>query len=105
MRHLDPQRFDCGLVSLYDAVGGDLDALAEEAPGAVHYLGKRRGFDPRMFGAFDRVLREFRPHVVHTHTIALRYAFPPAWLRGVPARFHTIHSTAEKEAGRWATLR
>ncbi len=105
VRHLDPERFETGIISLYDAVGGDLDRILEDGGHRVWYLGKRRGFDIRMFLAIDRVLREFNPQVVHTHTITLRYVFLPAWLRRVPARFHTIHSTAAKEAGRWVWLR
>jgi glycosyltransferase involved in cell wall biosynthesis len=105
VRHLDPERFETALVSLFDPVGGDLDDLLKQEDRRVWYLGKRLGFDLRMFGAIRRVLREFDPHVVHTHTITLRYVFPPAWMHGVPARFHTIHSTAEKEAGSWVWLR
>jgi glycosyltransferase involved in cell wall biosynthesis len=103
--HLDPKRFDVGIVSLYDPVGGDLDRIVAQGGHRVWYLGKRPGFDFRVLLGLRRVLREFDPHVVHTHTITLRYAFLPAWLRRVPARFHTIHSLADKEAGSWVWLR
>jgi len=77
----------------------------EQGGHRVWYLGKRAGFDFRVLLGLRRVFREFDPHVVHTHTIALRYAFLSAWLRRVPARFHTIHSLADKEAGSWVWLR
>lgn len=105
VRHLDPERFETGIISLYDAVGGDLDRILKDGGHRVWYLGKRRGFDFRIFRALRRVFREFDPHVVHTHTISLRYVFPVAWIRRVPARIHTIHSMPDKEAGSWIWLR
>jgi glycosyltransferase involved in cell wall biosynthesis len=43
------------------------------------------------------VIRLFRPHVIHTHRYVLRYAFPLASYRRVPALVHTVHNVAEKE--------
>ena len=34
----------------------------------VHYLGKRRGFDPRVYPRLRRVMRSFGPAIVHTHS-------------------------------------
>jgi len=105
VQHLDPARFEVALASLYDSADSELDRRLASSGQTVHYLGKRRGFDARIFLALDRLIRQWRPHVVHTHTISLRYALPPAFLRRVPLRLHTIHSQVEKEAGRWLWLR
>ena len=102
---LDPDRFEVVAISLYDALGTDLDEMLARDERDVRYLGKRRGFDPAMVLKIDRVVRSLRPHVMHTHTIALRYALPSMLLRRVPARLHTIHSLADKEAGSWRRLR
>lgn len=105
VQHLDRSRFEVALASLYDNAETELDRRLADSGHSVHYLGKRRGFDPRVILRLDRILREWRPQVVHTHTISLRYALAPAFLRRTPLRLHTIHSQVEKEAGRWLWLR
>ncbi len=105
VRHLDPNRFETGIVSFYDPVGTDLDDVLAREQRRVWYLGKQRGFDRRLFGAIHRVFRNFRPDIVHTHTITLRYTLPSAVLCRTRARLHTIHNTADREAGRWGWIR
>jgi glycosyltransferase involved in cell wall biosynthesis len=88
---LDPERFDPCFVSFFPPAGTTLEEALAANSIRTYYLGKRLGFEPRIFLAFDRVLRRERPHVVHTHVGALRYAFPSLLLRRVPAALHTIH--------------
>lgn len=104
MRTLDQERFDVAAISLYDPVGADLEHLLAHSSIPVWYLGKRRGFDPRMFTRIARIVRYFRPQVVHTHQYVLRYALPPVLRYRTPAVIHTMHNPAEKEVGwlgRW----
>ena len=105
VRHLDPERFETGIVSFYEPAGTDLDDVLARERRHVWYLGKKRGFDPRLFVALHRVFREFRPDVVHTHTTTLRYTLPSAVFHRIRARVHTIHNMAEKEAGHWGWIR
>jgi len=88
---LDPERFDPCFVSFFPPAGTTLEEVLTARSVRTHYLGKRLGFDPRIFFAFDRVVRRERPHVVHTHLGALRYAFPSMLLRRVPVALHTVH--------------
>jgi glycosyltransferase involved in cell wall biosynthesis len=104
MRYSERERFEVAAISLYDP----LDIAPEEtlAPGGfpLWYLGKKKGFDRRMYARVDRVLRTFRPHVVHSHLGVLRYALPSMLLRRIPAMVHTVHNLAEQEVdslGRW----
>jgi glycosyltransferase involved in cell wall biosynthesis len=90
---LDRGRFECEQVSLYDAFPGGLEPELDAAGVAVHYLGKRSGFDPRMYPRLARVLRQFRPDIVHTHSYVLRYALPVSR----SAIVHTVHNLAERE--------
>jgi glycosyltransferase involved in cell wall biosynthesis len=105
IRGLDPTRFDVAAVSMYAPLGTDLEEMLAAGGHRVWYLGKRPGFEPRMFFLIDRVIREFRPHVVHSHTMSLRYGLPAILARPVAARLHTIHSLAATEAGSWVWLR
>jgi len=102
--HLDRSRYEVAAVSLFDRQGTDIEAKLEQVGVRVWYLGKHLGFDPRMYGRLGRVLRKFKPDVVHTHRYVLRYLLP--WIVGHRARIwvHTVHSVAEKEVdrlGKW----
>ena len=96
---LDKDRFETGVVSLYDAFPGGLESALAEAGVRVRHLGKRRGLDPRMYSRLYTVLREFRPGVLHTHSYVMRYTFPAGLLARVPAMVHTVHNLAGNEVG------
>ncbi len=103
MRASDREQFEVGAISLFDPVGTDLDLdeILARARIPVSYLGKRRGFDPRMFVRVPRAMERFRPQVVHTHSYVLRYAFPFVLGHRIPAKVHTVHNLAEREVD-WA---
>jgi glycosyltransferase involved in cell wall biosynthesis len=95
---LDPSRFQPAVVSLYDAFPGGFESELRACAVPVRHLGKRRGFDPRIYGKLQGVLSDFRPAIVHTHSYVLRYAFPAvlaaarrAWV------VHTVHNVASRE--------
>jgi glycosyltransferase involved in cell wall biosynthesis len=95
---------DVGAVSLYPRANTTIEKSLSEAGIPVWYLGKRRGFDASMFLAIDKVLRTFRPHVVHSHLSILRYALPSMILRRIPVSIHTLHNMAEYEVGRFGRV-
>jgi glycosyltransferase involved in cell wall biosynthesis len=90
---LERSRFRTGVVSLYDAFPGGFEPVLGEGGVPVWHLGKRRGFDPRMWWRLAGVLRSFRPHVVHTHSYVMRYVLPTHFRRVV----HTVHNLADRE--------
>lgn len=90
---LDRTRFECEVVSLYDAFAGGFEGELEAGGVAVRHLGKRRGLDPRIWGRLRRTMREFRPAVIHTHSYVMRYAWP---VRTAPV-VHTVHNLAGRE--------
>lgn len=90
---LDRERFTCGVVSLYDAFEGGLEPRLEACGIPVWHLGKRRGFDIRMFRGLREVVKEFRPDVIHTHSYVMRYTL----LLQARAMVHTVHNLAEFE--------
>jgi len=97
MRTLDREQFEVGAICLYDPAGTDLEkALAQDGI-PMWYLGKRPGFDPRMFVRVALTLERVRPHVVHTHLRVLRYLLPYILCRRIPATVHTVHNLSERE--------
>ncbi|HKT02672.1 MAG TPA: glycosyltransferase, partial [Rugosimonospora sp.] len=97
MRGLDPARFEQRLyVGLPEPGEGDYRALrAAEVP--VHLVPEmgravRPGDDVRALAALVAAMREYRPHLVHTHTAkAGTLGRVAAAVCRVPARVHTFH--------------
>jgi glycosyltransferase involved in cell wall biosynthesis len=81
------------------ALGPEGDLLQQGRGGSVPIRlisSLRRAIDPRRdpasYLALKRVLREFRPEVVHTHSAKAGFLGRlAAWSLGVPAVIHTVH--------------
>ena len=103
--HLARPRYDVAVLSLFPPEHNVLEEELAAAGIRTLHLGKRLGPDLRMFVRVDRAIREFRPHVVHTHRYVLRYALPAFLLRRAPAWVHTVHTAVRHDAGRpcWLT--
>lgn len=103
-RKLDAERFETAVAALFDPGPASLKAELDTAGVPVRSLGKRKGLDPRMWPRLVQALRDWSPHVVHTHSYVLRYAWPAARMAGRIAIVHTVHNEASKEVdalGRW----
>jgi glycosyltransferase involved in cell wall biosynthesis len=97
-RGLDRTHFETAVVSLFPPRPGGLEPELEACGVPVRHLGKRGGFDPRMWPRLIRACREFRPDIIHTHSYILRYVFPARVLARVGAIVHTVHNLAERDA-------
>lgn len=97
VRSLNRQRYEPVVISFTGQLDCDLDHLLEEAGIEVRYLGKRPGFDYRMYSRLHPVLRDCRPDIVHTHLHVLRYALPFLLLLKQASLLHTVHNLAERE--------
>jgi glycosyltransferase involved in cell wall biosynthesis len=99
LRTTDPEEFDARAISLRGPFGleGLEETLAQDRV-PVWYMGKKSGFDSSVVARVASTLGHFRPHVVHTHTYALRYALPYMLWRRPSAMVHTVHNLAEREA-------
>ena len=88
VRRLDPARFEPAIVTLYAP-----SSQEHNPPVRIFRLGKKRGFDARMYVRLKEVLAEFRPDIVHTHSYVMRYTLPVVRCRQV----HTVHNLALQE--------
>jgi len=57
-----------------------------------------------MYPRLLRVVREFRPDILHTHNYVLRYAWPVARIARIPGVVHTVHNLADREVDRLGLL-
>lgn len=96
--HLDTRRFETRLLGgALDPGEASMDALAREKGVSITVIpsmGRSISWveDLRALLALIRYMRDFRPHIVHTHTAkAGALGRVAAWLCRVPVRIHTFH--------------
>ena len=95
-RELLRRGHEVGVVAL--SPGGELSGELRALGARVNELGRREGFDPRLFGALGVALGRWRPAVVHTHNASpLIYGAPVARLLGARV-VHTKHGVGETSA-------
>ncbi len=73
---------------------GAASEAMREAGLRVVVLGGRSGHDPRLFWRFRKVMRDFRPDVVHAHSLALFASVYLKWCSRVPL-IMSLHTPAE----------
>ncbi len=101
---LDRDIFEPAVVSMFDPFPGGLEPALAHCGVPTWHLGKHSGLDLRMYPRLMKAFREFRPHVIHTHSYVLRYTLPASLGVASPAMVHTVHNLAGKEVetlGRW----
>jgi glycosyltransferase involved in cell wall biosynthesis len=108
MNHLDPSRFEVSGICLAGRNGSDLEQLIERTGIPVQFLGKKPGFDARMYTRVHAALRRAAPDIIHSHVHVLRYLLPyigySHFLGKRTCMLHTVHSLAEFEVeprARW----
>jgi len=75
---------------------------AEKNNITVSYIGKADGTSYSAMWKTTRFIKKAKPDIVHTHLLALPYTLPAAKFYKKIRFFHTVHSIAEREAGRMA---
>jgi glycosyltransferase involved in cell wall biosynthesis len=86
------------VVSMYPSCGSWIEEDLRREGIPLSFLGKHPGLDVRMVPRIARIIRSFRPEVVHTHMYALQYTFPSLAASWRCRAVHTLHSVAEREA-------
>lgn len=87
---LKQHQVEVGCISLASWIIPDLETKLRQAGVPYWLLRKRGGPDFRIFPRLERVVREFRPDVIHTHQHALPYVMLAR--RAARAGVHTLHS-------------
>ncbi|HBC93994.1 MAG TPA: glycosyl transferase family 1 [Pelotomaculum sp.] len=97
---LDAACFTIGLCSLYEEPNNNLSKRLRDANIELFFLNKKRGLDVPILYRLWKVIKTYRPDILHVHQRAILYTLLPAVLGKVPRRLETIHSMAEWEGGR-----
>ena len=99
LEYLDRERFAPVCISLTDPVGSHLEVRVQQLGVPLYFLGKGDKMSFEVLRKLDALFRQYHPAVVHTHLLALNYAYPLMIRYRTPARVYTVHSLAEKDVG------
>jgi len=97
LENIDRNIFQPLAVSLYPPQGNPYEREIVEKKLPVIFLTKHRGPDPKTLLNIHRVIRLFKPDVVHTHLYTLHYTILPVLLNRIPVRIHTVHCRVRYE--------
>ena len=100
LEYIDRERFAPVCICLANPVGSHLEARVQQLGIPLYFLGKGDKMSLKVLSRLDALFRQYRPAVVHTHLLALNYAYPLMIRYRTPARVYTIHSLAERDIGR-----
>jgi glycosyltransferase involved in cell wall biosynthesis len=99
LEHVDRERFAPVCICLRNPVGSHLEARVQQLGIPLYFLGKGDKMSLAVLRKLDALFRQYRPVVVHTHLLALNYAYPLMLRYRTPARVHTVHNLAPREMG------
>jgi glycosyltransferase involved in cell wall biosynthesis len=99
LEYIDRERFAPVCICLRNPVGSHLEARVQQLGVPLYFLGKGDKMSLEALRKLDALFRQYRPVVVHTHLLALNYAYPLMLRYRTPARVHTVHSLAQREMG------
>jgi glycosyltransferase involved in cell wall biosynthesis len=99
LEYIDRERFAPVCICLANPVGSHLEARVQQLGVPLYFLGKGAKMSLEALRKLDALFRQYRPAVVHTHLLALNYAYPLMIRYRTPARVYTVHSLAEKDVG------
>ncbi len=84
------------VVSLYEYHSAITDRLASKGIDVL-FLGKKRGLDFALYNKIRKIIKSFRPEVIHTHRYVMFYVIPVVFFSKRIKKVHTIHSEAKYE--------
>jgi glycosyltransferase involved in cell wall biosynthesis len=99
VERLSRERFSPVCICLESPLGTHYEARVRALGAPLHFLGKGASASGGVLRQLSALFRQYRPAVVHTHIIGLNYAYPLMLRYRTPARVHTVHSLASREAG------
>ncbi len=92
--HMDPDRFRVGICAFVG--GGEYEKRLDPARTPLFAMGKKEGNDPLLPFRLARLLRRWRPHVLHTHAWGtLVEGVLAGKMARVPVIVHGEHGTME----------
>ncbi len=99
LKYHNRQRYDPICICLAHPTGSHYEQQVQQMRIPLYFLGKGDKASLAVLKKLDALFRHYRPTVVHTHLLALNYAYPLMIRHRTPVCVHTVHSLAEREIG------
>lgn len=94
----DKNNFEMVLICLRSKTYYTFEAELENAGVSVFYLNKSKGnYSISILMKIIKIVRDFKPDVIHSHTFMMKYALLPMIIKKVTVRIHTVHVPAPME--------
>jgi glycosyltransferase involved in cell wall biosynthesis len=97
LKYHDRQRYEPICICLANPTGSHYEQQVQQMDIPLYFLGKGDRASASVLKKLDTLFRQYRPTIVHTHLLALNYAYPLMIRYRTPVRVHTIHSLAHRE--------
>lgn len=94
--HIDPTKVEILFVVLYPEQNTANERRAKEKGLKIVHLNKRQGIDISVLKPLRKLIKRFKPDVIHTHLHVVPYVLlaSPRKIK----KYHTVHNVAQKEA-------
>ncbi|MEK4065684.1 glycosyltransferase [Peribacillus sp. FSL R5-0717] len=96
---LNKDEFDTTLISLYPSKNSIYEQIADENDLNIIFLNKHKGLDYKILINLNKLFREQKPDIVHTHLYVAPYVLPAMIINNINGRVHTVHNIASMELG------
>ncbi|WP_158553524.1 glycosyltransferase [Peribacillus saganii] len=98
LTYFDKNEVEIKAISMYGNENTIYDSFIKENKLDVVYLDKKPGLDLSMVMKIGRIIKEFKPNIIHTHLYTVKYTLFPFIINKRARKFHTIHNEPEKDA-------
>lgn len=78
-------------------IGTFMEKDLYDAGVAVTYLGNNCKSNYSIVYELYKLIKNLKPHIIHTHLNSIGHALIPTFINRVPVRIHTVHNIANKE--------
>lgn len=99
LEHFDKDTVKIKAISLDSNKNTVYDKYIKENGFDVIYLNKKPGFDISMINKIDKIISDFKPHVIHSHLYTMKYILFSIIKNKSIKKYHTIHTEPHKESG------
>lgn len=98
LTYFDREKVEIMAISMYGNQNTIYDDFIKENKLNVIYLNKKPGLDLSMVMKIKKVVKDFKPNIIHTHMYSMKY-MPLSIAKNKEIKlFHTIHNEPEKDA-------
>jgi glycosyltransferase involved in cell wall biosynthesis len=98
LTYFDKDKVEIKAISMYGNKDTIHDRIIKEKGLDVIYLNKKPGLDLSMVPQIRKVVKEFKPNIIHTHMNSMKYVSLSVMNNREIKLFHTIHNEPEKDA-------